>query len=436
MFRYLLINVLEMRIFADDIIARWSDIINDLYLHTSSVGIAVYSTDETLLFANTAMTAFLDTGDDDLKPGNSFINPKFSAFLSGPDCLVYDGFATIGNYTNTGFVLKTKVFRMDDTILVCAEADIPDLFRESKKMSQLNQEVNNLQRELIKEKKSLQLTLNQLKDTQQMLIHSEKMNAMGMLVAGVAHEINNPISFVYSNLFSLQKYTEELSQVVKVYEISVFESGNQELIETINKIKKSSEVDYLLEDIADMTKESKGGIERIKNIVEELRRFSRLDESEFKQINLIESIQSTISILKSEFANKKIEFSFNYDNEVILDCMPGQLNQAVLNVLINSVQAVESGGKIDISVIDEINRVTIQVSDNGCGIPEKIVHRIFEPFFTTKPVGSGTGLGLSITYKIIHDLHGGDIQVESSEAGTKIRMSIPKKVQDYGITNL
>lgn len=185
-----------------------------------------------------------------------------------------------------------------------------------------------------------------------------------------------------------------------------------------------------------MTKESKGGIERIKNIVEELRRFSRLDESEFKQINLIESIQSTISILKSEFANKKIEFSFNYDNEVILDCMPGQLNQAVLNVLINSVQAVESGGKIDISVIDEINRVTIQVSDNGCGIPEKIVHRIFEPFFTTKPVGSGTGLGLSITYKIIHDLHGGDIQVESSEAGTKIRMSIPKKVQDYGITNL
>jgi len=427
MLRYLPTNVLDMIKSKDDIIAGWSDIINDLYLHTSSVGIAVYLTDETLLFANTAMSAFLDIGDDDLKPGNSFINPKFSTFLSGPDCLVYDGFATIGNYTNTGFVLKTKVFKRDNTILVCVEADIPDLFRENKKMSQLNQEVNNLQRELIKEKKNLQLTLNQLKDTQQMLIHSEKMNAMGKLVAGVAHEINNPISFVYSNLFSLQKYTQELSKVLKEYEDSIFESGNQELIETVNKIKRRSEIDYLLEDIADMTKESKTGIERIKNIVEELRRFSRLDESEFKQINLIESIQSTISILKSEFANKKIEFSFNHDNEVILDCMPGQLNQAVLNVLINSVQAVETGGKIVISVSDDIKKVTIQVSDNGCGIPDNLIHRIFEPFFTTKPVGSGTGLGLSITYKIIHDLHGGDIQVESSEKGTIISMSIPKK---------
>ncbi|GEM_PF-657594 len=427
MLRYLPTNVLDMIKSKEDIIAGWSDIINDLYLHTSSVGIAVYLTDETLLFANTAMSAFLDIGDDDLKPSNSFINPKFSTFLSGPDCLVYDGFATIGNYTNTGFVLKTKVFKRENTILVCVEADIPDLFRENKKMSQLNQEVNNLQRELIKEKKNLQLTLNQLKDTQQMLIHSEKMNAMGKLVAGVAHEINNPISFVYSNLFSLQKYTQELSKVLKEYEDTIFESGNQELIETVNKIKRRSEIDYLLEDIADMTKESKTGIERIKNIVEELRRFSRLDESEFKQINLIESIQSTISILKSEFANKKIEFSFNHDNEVILDCMPGQLNQAVLNVLINSVQAVETGGKIVISVSDDIKKVTIQVSDNGCGIPDNLIHRIFEPFFTTKPVGSGTGLGLSITYKIIHDLHGGDIQVESSEKGTIISMSIPKK---------
>ncbi|MHC1781089.1 MAG: sensor histidine kinase [Bacteroidales bacterium] len=417
-----------MKNIEDDITGKWADIINDQYLHTSSVGVAVYSAEENLLFANSAMSVFLDFGEDKLKPGYTFINPQFSTFLSGGDGLVYEGLATFGNYIDSGYVLKTKVFRRDNSILVCVEADIPDLISNNKKMSLLNQEVNNLQRELIKEKRSLQVALNQLKETQQMLIHSEKMNAMGKLVAGVAHEINNPISFVYSNLHTLQKYTKELSEVVRQYENSVNESGNQKLIEEITKIKTTGESDYLLEEIADMTEESKSGILRVKNIIEELRRFSRLDESEFKQINLIESIHSTISIIKSELAVKKIGLVFDYNDEVQLDCMPGQLNQAVLNVLINAVQAVDSGGKIEISVKDEKDVVTIKIIDNGCGIPNEIIHRVFEPFFTTKPVGSGTGLGLSIAYKIIHDLHGGDIQVESSEQGTIVKMSVPKKM--------
>lgn len=262
-----------------------------------------------------------------------------------------------------------------------------------------------------------------------MLIHSEKMNAMGKLVAGVAHELNNPIAFVYSNLFSLDKYVAEVFDTIRQYEKAAELSGNQELIDAIRQLRKKSELDYLEEDISDITKVSKVGIERVKTIVEDLRRFSRLDESDLKQIDLIENIISTISIVRAEINNKKIDFKMDSPDHLFVDCFPGQLNQAILNVLINAIQAVEVGGRVRISVNEEVNNIVVEVSDNGSGIPDEIKTRIFEPFFTTKPVGSGTGLGLSITYKIIHDLHKGAIELESIvHHGTKFKLSIPKKI--------
>ena len=257
----------------------------------------------------------------------------------------------------------------------------------------------------------MQATLAELKETQQLLIHSEKMNAMGKLVAGVAHELNNPIAFVYSNLFSLEKYVAEVFDAIRQIEKQVEQTGNQELLETIAQLREKNELNYLEEDISEMTKESKVGIERVKTIVEDLRRFSRLDESDIKQVDLIENIRSTISIVRAEISNKKIDFKFESAGHLLVDCYPGQLNQAILNVLTNAIDAVQPGGRISLIVTDESDRINIEVTDDGHGIPEEIKNRIFEPFFTTKPIGSGTGLGLSITYKIIHDLHKGRIEI-------------------------
>ncbi len=419
----------QSRLSENNLISDWAPLICDLSNQGYSVAIGIFNAEGRLLEANPALCYFLDADRIQLEPKNFFINPEFSFFLSDKnEELVFEGLMTVGNYADVSYVLQSRVFRRNDRILVYAEADVPNLFEENKKMSVLNQEVNNLQRQLIKEKKNLQTTLAELKETQQMLIHSEKMNAMGKLVAGVAHELNNPIAFVYSNLFSLDKYVAEVFDAIRQIEHQVESVGNQELNETIVQLREKNDLDYLEEDISDMTKESKVGIERVKTIVEDLRRFSRLDESDIKQVDLIENIRSTISIARAEISKKNIDFQFTSPEGLTIECFPGQLNQAILNVLINAVQAVDDGGQVCLSVTNDENNVFISVKDNGNGIPEEIKSRIFEPFFTTKPVGSGTGLGLSITYKIIHDLHNGKIEVHSEAgSGTVFKLVVPSK---------
>lgn len=415
-------------------LSDWSELICQLSANGKSVAIGLFNLNGQLLEANLPMCYFLDTSQGELNPQNSFVNPTFSTIVSNINTQEpIEELITIGNYGLVSYTLKAKAFRRGDHILIYAEADVPDLFEENKKMSSLNQEVNNLQRQLIKEKRNLQNTLTELKETQQMLIHSEKMNAMGKLVAGVAHELNNPISFVYSNLFSLEKYIAEVYESYKQVESLIGKNGNEELVGEVSKIRKRNDVEFLMDDIVDMAKESKVGIERIKTIVEDLRRFSRLDESEIKQIDLIENIRSTISIAKAEISQKNINFQFNCPEKMMVECYPGQLNQAILNVLINAIQSVGEGGKVSLSVEEASGNVCIAVKDNGPGIPEEIKKRIFEPFFTTKPVGSGTGLGLSITYKIITDLHKGSIKVESElNKETIFTILIPEKINING----
>lgn len=414
----------------NNLIHEWADLICELSHQASSVAIGIFNTNGQLLDANQAMRYFWDIEIDGLKPKNQFVNPGFSTFMnSGSDKMVFEGLMTIGNFNDISYVLNAKVFRRNDLILVYAEADVPLLFDENNKMSALNQEVNNLQRQLIKEKKNLQATLAELKETQQMLIHSEKMNAMGKLVAGVAHELNNPIAFVYSNLFSLEKYIDQVFQSYVEVEELISKETSLELNQSIAEIREKNDMDYLSEDIVEIVKESKVGIERVKAIVEDLRRFSRLDESEIKQIDLIESIKSTVSMIRSELSRKNINFTLESPDLLEVECYPGQLNQAILNVLINAVYAVEIDGEITLTVNGQGENICIVIEDNGCGIPKEIADRIFDPFFTTKPVGSGTGLGLSITYKIIHDLHRGSIEVKSEmDNKTIITLSIPKKI--------
>ncbi|MFA9390385.1 MAG: sensor histidine kinase [Prolixibacteraceae bacterium] len=413
-------------------ISDWLELISHLSLNGQSVALGLFNLQGQLIEANESMCFFMDTTIVELHPKNSFVNPTFSTIVETVNSgTAYEGFMTIGNYGFTSYTLLGKAYLKGNYILVFVEADVPDLFEENKKMSSLNQEVNNLQRQLIKEKRNLQLTLSELKETQQMLIHSEKMNAMGKLVAGVAHELNNPISFVYSNLFSLEKYIKEVYDSYTQVEALIAKNGNETLTAEVAQIRKKNEIDFLMEDIADMAKESKIGTERVKTIVEDLRRFSRLDESDVKQIDLMENIKSTISITKAEINKKNINFELSGPETLIVDCFPGQLNQAILNVLINAIQAVSEEGQVSLTVRKENENIIILAKDDGSGIPEAIKQRIFEPFFTTKPVGSGTGLGLSLAYKIICDLHKGSIQVESAiNRGTTFTITIPVKISN------
>ena len=413
-------------------IADWRELLEELHLNDKSIAIGVFNLDGTLIDANHAMCYFLDTTLSLKNPVNKFVNPEFSRFTeSVPDGNVFKGMLTIGNYSDISYTLDARVFKRGESIMVYAEADVIQLFHENNKLSHLNQEVNNLQRQLIKEKRNLQETLKELRDTQQMLIHSEKMNAMGKLVAGVAHEINNPISYVYLNLHSLEKYTAEFIQAYKELENLVQNNCDQGVIGLAGQIRERNDLDFIFDDVADMTKQSRIGIERVKAIVEDLRKFSRLDEADLKEIDLVSNLKATIAIAASELKNRNIACQLIAPEKLMVECYPGQLNQALLNVIINATQAIEKDGNLIIDVEKEKEKVKISVIDDGIGIPENIRDKIFDPFFTTKPVGTGTGLGLSITYKIITEMHNGYIKLESAEGkGTTFTIFIPLKQFD------
>lgn len=260
--------------------------------------------------------------------------------------------------------------------------------------------------ELEGKNQNLEKLYNELRETQSQLIQSEKMSSLGQLVAGVAHELNNPIGYLYANMKELQKYIDLLKQS---------EEG-----------KLGIAPEYLKEDIKQVIEESMEGSERVKSIVENLRKFSRLDEAKFKYADIHEGLESTIMLVKKELGDK-IKIHKKFSNIPLISCMPGQLNQVFLNLLLNSIQAIEDEGNIWISTTIKDDKVHIKFKDDGRGIPKKSLDKIFEPFFTTKPVGMGTGLGLSISYGIIQE-HGGDIIVKSKKKiGTTFTIIIPFK---------
>jgi len=274
---------------------------------------------------------------------------------------------------------------------------------------------------LAREQAELTQLLRKVEDAQQQLLQSEKMAAIGQLAAGVAHEINNPIGFVNSNLGTLKTYIGNLLGVLDAYE-KLPVGGDTTALQAA---RRKADLDFLREDLPSLLSESQDGLDRVTRIVQDLKDFSRVDQAEIQKADLNAAMHSTLNVVRNEI-KYKAEVVLELGDIPEVDCVPAQINQVFMNLLVNAAQAIEQSGKITVRSARENDHVWFEIEDTGKGIPEEVQNRIFEPFFTTKPVGKGTGLGLSISYDIIVKKHGGRIDVRSEPGvGTCFRLWLP-----------
>ncbi|HSF74905.1 MAG TPA: ATP-binding protein, partial [Microcoleus sp.] len=276
----------------------------------------------------------------------------------------------------------------------------------------------------------LQTALKELRHTQLQLIQSEKMSSLGEVVGGIAHEINNPINFIYGNLHYTNEYAQNLLDLIRLYQ-NKYPNYESEIVNKSEEI----DLDFLMNDFTKMIDSMRLGAARVRDIVLSLRNFARLDESDKKWVNIHEGIDSTLMILEHKLIN--IQVIKEYDNLPLVNCYPGEINQVFMNVLTNAIDALSRarGSKVDSThtptiqiwtQVAEGNQVAIRIVDNGVGMSSEVLGKIFDPFFTTKPIGKGTGLGLSISYQIVVEQHGGKLICKSEPGeGSEFTILLP-----------
>ena len=278
----------------------------------------------------------------------------------------------------------------------------------------------------------LSKVLDHLKKTQMQLVQSEKMSSLGQMMAGIAHEINNPVNFISGNLKPASDYFKELIDLVELYQ-EKYPVPDAELQAHIDSL----DLPFMIEDAFKLLESLRIGADRIRQIVLSMRNFSRLDEASIKSVDIHEGIDSTLLILQHKLRNndnQPIEIIKRYGNLPLVECYPSQLNQVIMNVLANAIDAFDELEE-PLNRLPEINistdlaspeSILIQIEDNGMGIPPQVLNKLFDPFFTTKPVGKGTGLGLSISHQIIVESHGGEIDcISQLGQGTRFDIEIP-----------
>lgn len=337
-------------------------------------------------------------------------------------------------------ILRKKIARME---------------REKLRLEETNQKKEALLRTVIQEsqlaqscleQKTTELanTLKELKNTQAKLIHSEKMSSLEQLVAGIAHEINNPVSFIHSNLDPASNYILDILELIQLYQ-KYFPQPPQAIIDHINFI----DLNFIIEDLPRLINSMEIGTERIRDIVMSLRSFSRLDEAEIKRVDIHDGINSALMILnhriKATQNRPRIHIYKKYGNLPLVECYSSQLNQVFMNILVNAIDAIEELYKNKDDSQQNNNQFTptihihteakqseaiiIRIADNGVGIPKKVQKKLFDPFYTTKAVGKGTGLGLSISYQIITHKHGGSLKCVSTPGeGAEFMIEIPTRL--------
>ena len=315
------------------------------------------------------------------------------------------------------------------------------LYQQTEQYSQrLEAEVGRKTQALNEKVITLEKTLIQLKEAQAQLVQTEKMSSLGQLVAGVAHEINNPVNFIHANLNHIERYNKELMEIIELYR----QHCHPHQPESVQEMIEDVDLEFLAEDSQHLLTSLRSGSYRIKDIVLSLKNFARLDEAIFKRVDIHEGLESTLTLLQHKFratrTRAEISIERRYGDLPKVKCYPGLLNQVFVNLLNNAVDALSEENsseryatdaqakliaqdkliRIETEALAD-DRIAIRIADNGSGIPEEVRSRIFEPFFTTKPVGKGQGLGLSISYQIIHERHGGQIYYnETYPQGTEM----------------
>ena len=323
------------------------------------------------------------------------------------------------------------------------------LRRENRDRKLAEESLRRSEAQLQKQTEQLQNALQQLQSTQTQLVQTEKMSSLGQMVAGVAHEINNPINFIYANIPLATDYIRELLDLIQLYQVCYPHPAL-----AIQQKIKNIELDFVLEDLQKILGSIQLGAERIKEIVKSLRNFSRLDEAEMKTVNIHEGIDSSLMILQHRLKEQRnrpqIQTIKEYGDLPPVECYAGQLNQVFMNILSNAIDALEEVNrscqqcccsqerKLFIRIrtlLVKGSRVQIHIADNGTGMTPDVMAKIYDPFYTTKPIGYGTGLGLAISYQIIKNHEGSLTCVSSVGKGTEFMIEIPLKSKTSRLTH-
>jgi two-component system NtrC family sensor kinase len=372
-----------------------------------------------VLFCNEGYNRILGYAEKNIK--DNLINPPLqSLIIDSKDSLVFSGIITLKrNHFNSSYI--SQIYKFSEELFFLCEYDGLEIETLFKEISYNALSINNINRELIKKEIMLKNSISKQKETQAILIHSGKMNALGQLAAGIVHEINNPMAYVMTNIEIMGQYVSSIEEFFKDFE--------KEKTISIQNLKEKHDMDYILKDFSTLQKATLEGGGKIKKIVSELRDYSRVDDSEKSFCNISECIKSALNIARPEIKRNNIKLDLDFSKTSDLECYPAQLNQVFLNIILNAVQAAGEKGNVIIKLYEKENFIFVEIKDNGNGISDENKSRIFEPFFTTKPKGKGVGLGLNLSYRIIRDMHKGDIRFDSTFGkGTIFTISIPKGV--------
>ncbi len=307
--------------------------------------------------------------------------------------------------------------------------EINRLIRSYNEMAEsLEKLYQSLEQQVKDRTKELEAAYSELKSTQAMMVHSEKMKSLGELVAGITHEINNPVNFIYGNLIHLKNYTSDLMSVIDLY-TEFNEDLSEEHKQRIKELKEEIDLDFLKDDLPELIRSCQEGTERTKNIVLDLKNFSRLEEAVINNVDLPKEIDTTLNILHNKFKNKITVHKEYQENLPHVEAYGGQLNQVFMNILDNAAFAIQDKGDVWIRLKSDGKNAIIEFEDNGCGMDENTRKKVFDPFFTTKEVGQGTGLGMAISYKVIKNHKGNIDLVSEKDKGSKFTITLPLRME-------